>query len=45
MYRRIIAVLFSALLAVGILAIMLMRVWDDLADALSYLVPVYLVPA
>lgn len=45
MYRRIIAVLFSALLAVGILAVMLLRVWDDLAGALSYLIPIYLVPA
>ena len=45
MYRRIIAVLFSALLAAGILAVMLLRVWDDLAGALSYLIPVYLVPA
>lgn len=45
MYRRIAALLFSALLAAGILAVMLMRVWDDLADALSYLVPVYLIPA
>jgi len=45
MYRKLCAIIFSVLLAVGILAVMVIRVWDDLADALAYVRPLYLIPA
>ncbi|NLL10690.1 MAG: flippase-like domain-containing protein [Methanomicrobiales archaeon] len=45
MYRKILAVVLSVALAAGILAIMIIRVWDDLADALSYVGFIYLIPA
>lgn len=42
MYRRIAAVALSSLLAVGIIAIMLFRVWDDLLTAIATSDPYYL---
>lgn len=45
MYRKISVLIFSLLLAVGIIAVMLWRVWGDLTGALQYLHPFYLVPA
>lgn len=45
MYRKAGALVFSVLLAFGILAAMLWRVWGDLTGALQYLHPLYLVPA
>lgn len=45
MYRKIGALFLSLLLAIGILAVMLWRVWDDLTATLQYIHPLYLVPA
>jgi uncharacterized membrane protein YbhN (UPF0104 family) len=45
MYRKLCAIILSVALAVGILAVMVIRVWDDLADALAYVRPLYLIPA
>ena len=45
MYRKLCAIILSVALAVGILAIMVIRVWDDLAEALAYVKPLYLIPA
>ena len=45
MYRKFLALLLSILLAVGIIAGMLWRVWPDLSGTLAYLHPIYLVPA
>ena len=45
MYRKILAVVLSVALAAGILAVMIIRVWDDLADALSSVGFIYLIPA
>lgn len=45
MYRKIVLAILSVLLAGGILAFMLLRVWDDLADAIHYIIPLYLIPA
>lgn len=45
MFRKISALIFSVLLAFGILAAMLWRVWGDLTDTLQFLHPLYLVPA
>ena len=45
MYRKIGALLLSGLLAFGILAAMLWRVWGDLTATLQYLHPLYLIPA
>lgn len=45
MYRKILAIVLSVVLAVGILAVMVIRVWDDLADALAYIRLIYLIPA
>ncbi|HWQ65145.1 MAG TPA: lysylphosphatidylglycerol synthase transmembrane domain-containing protein [Methanospirillum sp.] len=45
MYRKIFALILSLLLAVGIIGVMLWRVWGDLNAALEYLHPVYLIPA
>jgi len=42
MYRKISAIVFPTIIAVGILAYMLYRVWDDLIKALQHLVPVWL---
>jgi glycosyltransferase AglD len=43
MYRKISAILIPTVLAVGIIAYMLYRVWDDLLIALQHIVPGYLV--
>lgn len=45
MWRKLIAILISVLLAAGILVAMVVRVWDDLAEALAYVQPLYLIPA
>lgn len=45
MYRKIAALILSLLLAVGIIAAMLWRVWGDLTGTLQYLHPLYLIPA
>ncbi|MFH0968613.1 MAG: lysylphosphatidylglycerol synthase transmembrane domain-containing protein [Methanobacteriota archaeon] len=45
MYRKFGALILSVLLAVGIIAAMLWRVWGDLTAALQYLHPAYLLPA
>ncbi len=45
MYRKIVALVLSLLLAVGIIGAMLWRVWGDLNATLQYLHPLYLVPA
>lgn len=45
MYRKLVAIVFSVLLAAAILIVMVVRVWDDLSEALSYIQPLYLVPA
>lgn len=45
MYRKIGALILSLLLAIGIIAGMLWRVWGDLTLALQYLHPLYLIPA
>lgn len=45
MYRKVITLVFSVLLAGAILGVMLYRVWGDLAEALQYIIPLYLVPA
>lgn len=44
MWRKLIAILISVLLAAGILVAMVVRVWDDLAEALAYVQPLYLIP-
>ncbi len=43
MYRKISAILIPTVLAIGIIAYMLYRVWDDLLVALQHIVPGYLV--
>jgi len=43
MYRKISAILVPTILAIGIIAYMLYRVWGDLIEALRHIVPVYLV--
>lgn len=45
MYRKIIAIILSVFLAAGILIAMVVRVWDDLSVAFSYIQSVYLIPA
>ena len=45
MYRKIGLGILSFLLAGGILAFMLIRVWDDLESALNYIIPIYCIPA
>jgi len=42
MYRKLTAIVIPTLIAVGIIAYMLYRVWDDLLAALEHLVPLYL---
>ena len=42
MYRKISAILIPTIIAVGIIAYMLYRVWDDLLTALQHIVPEYL---
>jgi uncharacterized protein (TIRG00374 family) len=45
MYHKLGALILSVLLAVGIIAAMLWRVWGDLTEAFQYLHPFYLIPA
>ncbi|HWQ66509.1 MAG TPA: lysylphosphatidylglycerol synthase transmembrane domain-containing protein [Methanospirillum sp.] len=45
MYRKIIALILSVFLAIGIIAVMLMRVWGDLSASLQYIRPLFLIPA
>lgn len=42
MYRKISAIVIPTLIAFGIIAYMLFRVWDDLLEALRHVVPGYL---
>jgi hypothetical protein len=42
MYRKISAIVIPTIIAIGIIAYMLFRVWDDLLEALLHIVPVYL---
>jgi hypothetical protein len=43
MYKKISAIVVPALIAVGIIAYMLHRVWGDLLEALQHMIPSYLV--
>ncbi|GAB6285545.1 MAG: lysylphosphatidylglycerol synthase transmembrane domain-containing protein [Methanoregula sp.] len=43
MYKKISAVVVPTLIAVGIIAYMLYRVWGDLLEALQHMIPTYLV--
>jgi uncharacterized membrane protein YbhN (UPF0104 family) len=45
MDRRVSVLIASALLALGIIAFMIFRVWGDLVAAMGHWVPAYLVPA
>ena len=45
MYRKVSAVVIPALIAVGIIAYMLLRVWGDLLVAVEHMVPSYLMAA
>jgi uncharacterized membrane protein YbhN (UPF0104 family) len=45
MYRKISAIVVPTLIAIGIIAYMLFRVWDDLLEALTHIVPLYLMVA
>ena len=45
MDRRVNVLIASAMLALGIIAFMLFRVWGDLLTAMRHWVPVYLLPA
>jgi len=45
MYRKISAIVVPTLIAAGIIAYMLYRVWDDLTVALEHLVPAFLIIA
>ncbi len=45
MYRKLIGVLVSVLLAIALLGIMLARVWDDLLITVSYLEPFFILLA
>ena len=45
MYRKISAILIPTIIAVGIIAYMLYRVWGDLLTALQHVVPLFLVAA
>ncbi|HUT37877.1 MAG TPA: lysylphosphatidylglycerol synthase transmembrane domain-containing protein [Methanoregula sp.] len=42
MYRKISAIVIPTIIAIGIIAYMLFRVWDDLFIALNNIIPVYL---
>jgi hypothetical protein len=42
MYRKISAIVIPTIIAIGIIAYMLFRVWDDLFIALKNIIPVYL---
>ncbi|MCX6690041.1 MAG: lysylphosphatidylglycerol synthase transmembrane domain-containing protein [Methanoregula sp.] len=43
MYKKISAIVIPTLIAVGIIAYMLTRVWGDLLEALQHMIPSYLV--
>jgi len=43
MYKKLSAVVDPTLIAVGIIAYMLSRVWGDLLEALQHMIPIYLV--
>jgi uncharacterized membrane protein YbhN (UPF0104 family) len=45
MYRKISAIVVPTLIAIGIIAYMLYRVWGDLLVALEHMVPAYLIVA
>jgi len=45
MYRKISAVVVPTLIAIGIIAYMLLKVWGDLLEAFAHIVPFYLVIA
>ncbi len=45
MYRKISAIVVPTLIAVGIIAYMLFKVWGDLLEALCHVVPLYIVVA
>lgn len=45
MYRKISAIVVPTLIAVGIIAYMLLRVWGDLLMALQHMVPAFLIVA
>jgi hypothetical protein len=45
MYKKISAILVPTILAIGIIAFMLYRVWGDLLEALRHMVPEYLAAA
>ena len=42
MYKKISAILVPTIIAIGIIAFMLYRVWGDLLEALQHMVPAYL---
>ena len=42
MYRKVSAIVIPTIIAIGIIAYMLFRVWDDLLEALRHVVPGYL---
>ena len=43
MYRKISAIVIPTVIAIGIVAYMLFRVWDDLLIALQNSIPAYLI--
>jgi uncharacterized protein (TIRG00374 family) len=43
MYRKVSAIVVPTLIAVGIIAYMLFKVWGDLLEALRHIVPLYLI--
>ena len=43
MYRKISAIVIPTIIAVGIIAYMLLRVWGDLLIAIQHMVPGYLI--
>jgi glycosyltransferase AglD len=45
MYRKVSAIVIPTLIAVGIIAYMLLSVWDDLLVAIKHMVPSYLIAA
>jgi len=45
MYRKLAGIAISVLLAIALLAVMLVRVWDELLVTLSYLEPIFILAA
>jgi uncharacterized protein (TIRG00374 family) len=45
MYRKVSAIVIPAFIAVGIIAYMFMRVWDDLLVAVGHMIPSYAIAA